>query len=85
MAVVRVLLGGLLAMLVVVVAVPGIVLVDLVAGGTGLGLCPAGLGTCRTSVFTMMELLGLLTIAVTLIGAGIVGCLRVLRRSAHAR
>ncbi|MDK1009571.1 MAG: hypothetical protein QGM46_01455 [Actinomycetota bacterium] len=85
MAFVRVLLGGLAAMLVVVVVLPAVVLLDLVVGGTGLGLCPNGLGTCTTSAFTVMELLGILALAATLIGAGVVGCLHVLRRSTPAR
>jgi hypothetical protein len=78
MAFVRILLGALVAMLVVVVAIPAVALFDLVVGGTGLGLCPTGLGTCTTSVFTVMELLGILALAVAVIGAGIVGCLRLL-------
>ncbi len=81
MVVVRVLLGGLVAMLVVVVALPAIVLFDLVAGGTGLGLCPTGLGTCTTTVHTLLELLAILVVAGTAIGAGVVGCLHLLRRS----
>ncbi|MFV1969367.1 MAG: hypothetical protein ACC683_00025, partial [Acidimicrobiia bacterium] len=80
MAFVRILLGALVAVLVVVVAVPAVALFDLVVGGTGLGLCPTGLGTCTTSAFTVMELLGILTVAVTIVGAGIVGCLRLLHR-----
>lgn len=85
MAFVRVVLGGLVAMLVVVVALPAVVLLDLVAGGTGLGLCPTGLGTCTTSAFAVMELLGILAVAVTLIGAGVVGCLYLLRQHTPAR
>lgn len=81
MAFVRILLGALVAMLVVVVVVPGVVLFDLVAGGTGLGLCPTGLGTCTTSAFTVMELLGILMLSVAIVGGGIVGCLRILHRS----
>jgi len=82
MVFVRILLGALVAMLVVVVAVPTVVLFDLVGGGTGLGLCPMGLGTCTTSAFAVMELLGILMLAVVIVGAAIVGCLRILHRSA---
>jgi hypothetical protein len=82
MVFVRILLGALVAMLVVVVAVPAVVLFDLVVGGTGLGLCPMGLGACTTSAFTVMELLGVLMLAVAIVGAAIVGCLRILHRSA---
>lgn len=78
MVFVRVLLGGLVVLLAVVVAIPAVVLVDLVAGGTGLGLCPTGLGTCDTSTFALMELLVILTGSVVLIGGGIVGCVHLL-------
>jgi hypothetical protein len=81
MAFVRLLLGGLIALLVFVVAIPAVALLDLVVGGTGLGLCPAGLGTCSTSAFTFMELLVILVGAVGLIGAGIIGCLHILARA----
>jgi hypothetical protein len=82
MAFVRLLLGGLVALLVVVVAVPAIALFDLVIGGTGLGLCPTGLGTCSTTAFTLMELLAILAGALALIGGGIVACLHVLSKAA---
>jgi hypothetical protein len=81
MTFVRILLGALVAMLIVIAAVPAFVLFDLVIGGTGMGLCPSGLGTCTTSAFTFMELLGILALAVAVTGAGIVGCLRLLHRS----
>jgi len=81
MAFVRILLGALVAVLVVVVAIPAVVLFDLVVGGTGLGLCPNGLGTCATSAFTLMELLVILGGAVAVIGGVIVGFLRLLHRS----
>jgi hypothetical protein len=81
MAFVRLLLGGLVALLVFVVAIPAVALLDLVVGGTGLGLCPVGLGTCSTSAFTFMELLVVLVGAVVLIGGGIIGCLHILARA----
>ena len=55
-------------------------LVDLVSGGTGLGLCPDGLGRCTTSAFTLVELILLLGVVLGILGAGIAGCLRFLRR-----
>ncbi|MEN8041249.1 MAG: hypothetical protein ABFR95_07060 [Actinomycetota bacterium] len=85
MVLVRILLGALVVLFVVIVALPAIVLFDLVVGGTGLGLCPAGLGTCGTSGFALMELLGVLTLSGVVAGAGIVGCLRILSRAGHAR
>ena len=80
MAAVRFLLGMLIAITVVVAALPAVVLVDLVSGGTGLGLCPDGLGRCTTSAFTVVELILLLGVVLGILGAGIAGCLRFLRR-----
>ena len=80
MVFVRLLLGALVALLVVVVAIPAVVLLDLVVGGTGLGLCPAGLGTCTTSAFAVMELLVILVGIAAILGGGIVGCLHLLRQ-----
>lgn len=80
MAAVRFLLGMLIAITVVVAALPAVVLVDLVSGGTGLGLCPDGLGRCTTSAFTLVELILLLGVVLGILGAGIAGCLRFLRR-----
>jgi len=79
MTLVRIVLGILLALLVVVVAVPGAILVDLVSGGSGLGLCIDGLGTCTTGVFAGAELLVLLTGAIAVIAALIAGSVRLLR------
>jgi len=77
---VRILLGALTAILVAVVVLPAVVLLDLAVGGTGLGICPTGLGACTTSAFTLIELLGVLTLAVSAAGAGVVACLRLLNR-----
>ncbi len=79
MAFLRFALGVLIALGVVVVLVPAVVLIDLVAGGTGLGLCPNGLGTCDTSVFTISELAMILGVATGVVGAGIAVCVRSLR------
>jgi hypothetical protein len=79
MAFVRLLLGALVALLAVVVAIPAIVLFDLVTGGSGLGLCPTGLGTCSTTAFAVMELLIVLVGVAAVLGGGIVGCLHLLR------
>ena len=80
MVVVKIVLGALVALLAVVVAVPAVVLMDLVLGGTGLGLCPEGLGTCSTSMFSAMELLLVLLVVISMIGAGVAGCFRLLSR-----
>ncbi len=80
MAFVRFVMGGLIAMGVLVVAVPAVVLVDLASGGTGLGLCPAGLGTCATSMYTIAELAVILLLTLAFIATGIALCARFLRR-----
>lgn len=41
---------------VVLAAIPLFVLVDLLGGGTGYGLCPAGLGACEKPYSTAAEL-----------------------------
>lgn len=84
MAVIRVVLGMLIAVAVVVAAIPAVVLVDLVSGGTGLGLCQEGLGRCTTSPFALAELLILLGIVGVVIGGGIAMCVRLLQRTGTA-
>jgi hypothetical protein len=79
MAAVRFLLGVLIAVGILVVSLPAVVLIDLVGGGTGLGLCPTGLGACSTSIYTFSELLLILGVAAALVGGGIAWCLRFLR------
>lgn len=79
MTFVRLVLGVLIACMVMVTALPAVVLVDLVSGGTGLGLCPSGLATCTTSAFTVVELVIVLALVLGALGAGIAVCLRVLR------
>ncbi len=81
MVAVRFLLGVLIAIGAIILALPAVVLVDLAAGGTGLGLCPDGLGTCDTSTFTIAELVVALGVACVVIGGGIAICLRVLRKA----
>jgi hypothetical protein len=81
MVVVKIVLGALVAVLLVVVAVPAVVLMDLVLGGTGLGMCREGLGACSTSMFGAMELLLVMLVFVTVIGAGVAGCFHLLSRS----
>lgn len=81
MVFVRFILGVLIAFGALLLAVPAVVLVDLVAGGSGLGLCPEGLGTCTTSTFTIAELAILLGLVGMVIGGGIALCLRILHRN----
>ena len=56
MTVIRVVVGTLIAAIVAVTVLPMLVLLDLVGGGDGWGLCPDGLASCRTSYFTGLEL-----------------------------
>jgi len=79
MILVRIVLGILLALLVVAVAVPGAILVDLVSGGTGLGLCAEGLGACTTGVFAGAELLIIMSGVIAILAALIAGSVRFLR------
>lgn len=81
MTFVRIVLGALLGILGLVVAVPAIVLIDLVSGGTGLGLCPRGLGTCDTGAYAGAELLIILAGLIIVLGVGIAACMHLLRRS----
>jgi hypothetical protein len=79
MILVRIILGILLALLVMVVAIPGVILVDLVSGGTGMGLCTDGLGTCTTGAFAGAELLAILSGIIALLAALIAASVRLLR------
>ncbi len=81
MTFVRILLGVLLGSLALVVAVPAVVLMDLVTGGTGLGICESGLGTCSAGAYVGAELLVILTAAIALLSFAIAVCLRILRQS----
>ncbi|GMQ93497.1 MAG: hypothetical protein BMS9Abin12_0974 [Acidimicrobiia bacterium] len=81
MTFVRILLGALLGVLVLVVAFPAVVLIDLVSGGTGLGLCREGLGTCSAGVYAGAELLVVLSGIIVVLALFIALCLRILRRS----
>lgn len=81
MIVIRIILGALTALLAVVLAMPAIVLLDLVAGGSGLGLCLDGLRTCDTPFYTVVELLLAFTVVVFVLGAGVAGCVRALSAS----
>ena len=81
MVVVRILLGVLLGLLALVLVLPAVILVDLVSGGTGLGLCQDGLATCSSGAFAGMELLIVTGGVVLVLGALIALCVRILRRS----
>ena len=78
MSTVKIVIGVVIGAIVVVALVPMVALVDLAGGGDGLGLCPDGLGSCRTSYFDGPELLGVLTVLLFLL-------LMILRAALHVR
>jgi len=53
---IRVIIGTVITTIVAVTLLPMLVLLDLVGGGDGWGLCPDGLASCRTSYFSGPEL-----------------------------
>jgi len=78
MTVVSIVIGFVIAAIVIVALVPMVALIDLAGGGDGLGLCPDGLGSCRTSYFDGPELLAVLTVLLFLL-------LMILRTALHVR
>jgi hypothetical protein len=60
--------------------VPILVLIDLLDGGTGWGLCPGGLQACDKPFTTGAEMIILLTIGMFLTVAGIRFLMRLARR-----
>ncbi|HSG80223.1 MAG TPA: hypothetical protein VLD62_11630 [Acidimicrobiia bacterium] len=79
MTTIRIIIGAILSLIVTVALVPMGVLLDLAAGGDGFGICEGGtLGSCVTSYFDGIELLGGLTILIFLL-------LMLLRMAMHAQ
>jgi hypothetical protein len=68
------------AVAVAIAAVPILVLVDLLGGGTGYGLCPSGLEACDNPYSTAAELAVLLTVALAASVFGIRMLMRLARR-----
>jgi hypothetical protein len=60
--------------------VPILVLIDLLDGGTGWGLCPGGLQACDKPYSTGAELILVLTAALLLVVLGIRVLMRLARR-----
>lgn len=77
--------GAIIALIVIVALVPMFVLLDLAGGGDGLGICPDGLGSCRTSYFDGPELLALLVLIMFLLLAVLQAVLRVQRQMTARR
>lgn len=78
---IRVAVVALIGLAIGASAIPILVLIDLLSGGSGWGLCPAGLGACDNPYTTAPELAALLTLALL---APVVG-LRLLMRVARSR
>ncbi len=78
MTAIRIVIGVVIGGIVAVALVPMLALVDLAGGGDGLGLCPDGLGSCRTSYFDGPELVGILAVVLFLL-------LMILRAAFHVR
>lgn len=65
---------------VAIATVPILVLIDLLSGGTGYGLCPLGLEACEKPYSTAAEFAVLLTVALALSILGIRLLMRLARR-----
>lgn len=65
---------------VVIATVPILVLIDLLGGGTGYGLCPAGLEACDKPYSTAAEFAVLLTLGLAATVLGIRLLMRLARR-----
>lgn len=72
----------LVVLAVAIGVVPILVLIDLLDGGTGFGLCPGGLQLCEKPYSTGAELMIVLTLALFLTVWGIRMLLRLARRLA---
>jgi len=70
----------LVVLAVAIGVVPILVLIDLLDGGTGYGLCPGGLEFCDKPYSTGAELIIVLTIALFLTVMGIRLLMRLARR-----
>jgi hypothetical protein len=80
MTMIKVLLGVIIAAMVAVALVPMFVLVDLVGGGDGWGLCPDGVASCSTSYFDGLELAAMLVVTLFVLVAGLRIVVQVRRR-----
>ncbi len=79
MALLRVLIGVLIAAAIAVGLIPLAVLLDLHEGGTGWGLCKQGVEGCSNSYFAGFELLGVVALVMFSITGLIAVCMRLLR------
>lgn len=70
----------LIAAAILIAIVPLLVLLNLVQGGTGFGLCPDGITSCRNPYTAAPELSATLTIGLLVIVAAIRILMRLARR-----
>lgn len=70
---VRLFIAALVVAIVAVASVPLFVLLDLLGGGDGLGLCPRGVSACESSYFDGPEL----AFRLTLLMFGLLAVLRI--------
>lgn len=63
-----------------IAAIPVLVMIDLLRGGTGLGLCPNGLEACEKPYSTGAEFAVILTIALLLVVVSIRLLMKLARR-----
>jgi hypothetical protein len=63
-----------------IAVVPILVLLDLVKGGTGFGLCPGGMEACDRPYTTGAELVVILTLALLLVVVAIRILMKLARR-----
>ena len=77
---VRVAAFSLIALAVGIATVPILVLIDLLDGGTGWGLCPGGLEACEKPYSTGAEMIVLLSVGLFLTVWGIRVLMRLARR-----
>jgi hypothetical protein len=66
---------------VVIAAFPLFVLLDLARGGTGYGLCPTGVGSCRNPYTAAPELMTTLTVGLVAVLGGFRVTTKLLQRS----
>ena len=65
----RILIGAVVVAIIGVAAFPLLVVRDLSNGGTGFGLCEAGVGACENSYFSGFEIVaGLVLVLFALLG-----------------
>lgn len=79
-AVLRLIVYGLMAVAILIAVVPLLVLLNLVQGGSGFGLCPDGISSCRNPYTAAPELTLGLTVGLLVVVAAIRILMRLARR-----